>query len=165
MSKAKKTTTKPKVVSKKVTTKKIVKIVNPSDSSSVQYVDLSELKGEQLMDILRKTPKYQNMKDYAIKKAIGGAKQATVPQLRTEVEKITQIPSPVHLTPKEIKKNPQKKKYLFQRKRIYGIGNGKNLLINLSTSMKILMIKSKKHTPSILVFQQLLKRSTEILFY
>ena len=92
MSKAKKTTTKPKVVSKKVTTKKIVKIVNPSDSSSVQYVDLSELKGEQLMDILRKTPKYQNMNDYAIKKAIGGAKQATVPQLRTEVEKITQIP-------------------------------------------------------------------------
>ena len=117
MSKAKKTTTKPKVVSKKVTTKKIVKIVNPSDSSSVQYVDLSELKGEQLMDILRKTPKYQNMNDYAIKKAIGGAKQATVPQLRAEVEKITQIPSPVAPNPKGDKKKSPKKEIPVPKKK------------------------------------------------
>ena len=69
------------------------------------------------MDILRKTPKYQNMKDYAIKKTIGGAKQATVPQLRTEVEKITQIPSPVVPNPKGDKKKSPKKEILVPKKK------------------------------------------------
>lgn len=50
------------------------------------------------------------MKDYAIKKAIGGGKQATVAQLRAEVEKITRLPTDKEVSEKthKIKKSPKK---------------------------------------------------------
>ena len=86
---------------KKVVKPKVVKpkIVKPKTAAK-------ELTGTELLNILRKSDKYLDMKDYAIKKAIGGGKQATVPQLREAVNA---------LAIKEIKEKSPKKPHKVEK--------------------------------------------------
>lgn len=93
-------TNKP-VREKKVVKPKVVKpkVVKPKTAAK-------ELTGTELLNILRKSDKYLDMKDYAIKKAIGGGKQATVPQLREAVNA---------LAIKEIKEKSPKKPHKVEK--------------------------------------------------